>query len=57
LSVTAKYSSVAGAVDQPGDRVPVQWCAVRPGQQQRMAGGHVLGPVVVDEREQVGMQW
>jgi len=46
----------AGSVDHPGDRVPIQGSAVRPGNEQRMIGWHVLGSVVVDERDEVGVQ-
>ena len=47
----------AGAVDHPGDGVPVQRPAVLAGQQQRVACRDVPSPVVVDEGQELGVQW
>ena len=46
----------AGLVDEPGDGVAVQRSAVFAGQQQRVAGWDVGGPVTVDEGDQLGVQ-
>ena len=46
----------AGAVDQPGDAVPVERAAALVGQQQRVVGVDVGGAVVIDEGDQVRVQ-
>jgi hypothetical protein len=48
--------SRAGPVDHPGDGVPVQGAAVLAWQQQRMAGGDIARPVVIDQGYQLRVQ-
>jgi hypothetical protein len=44
----------AGLVDEPGDSVAVQRASVFAGQQQRVPGRDVGGPVAVDEGDELG---
>ena len=47
---------LAGPVDHPGDRVPIEGGAVRPRCQQWMIRRHELRPVLIDQRDQLRVQ-